>query len=103
MVRVKEKKTGQRRYLLQRAKKFLSLKVRTLFYNSLIQPILDTGQLTNKRHEQDVIRLQKCAGGILDEILDIPTRPLFTKRITLPFNKGLECLQSIYIRVTFIM
>ena len=58
MVLVKEKKTGQRRYLLQRAKKFLSLKVRTLFYNSLIQPILDTGQLTNKRHEQDVIRLR---------------------------------------------
>ena len=39
MARVKEK-TGQRRYLLQRAK-FLSLKVRTLFYNSLIQPVLD--------------------------------------------------------------
>ena len=38
---VLKKKTGQRRYLLQRAKKFLSLKVRTVFYNSLIQQILD--------------------------------------------------------------
>ena len=38
---VLKKKTVQRRYLLQRANKFFSLKVRTLFYNSLIQPILD--------------------------------------------------------------
>ena len=42
MACVKEK-IGKRLGLLKRTKKFLSLKARTLFYNSIIQAILDYG------------------------------------------------------------
>ena len=34
---------GKRLGLLKRTKEFLSLKARTLFYNSIIQPLLDYG------------------------------------------------------------
>ena len=63
---------GKRLGLLKRTKKFLSLKARTLFNNSIIQPILDYGTVVwgsnNKRHVQDTVKLQKtCARMILDK------------------------------------
>ena len=69
--------------LLKRTKtEFLSLKARTLFYNSIIQPILDYGSVVwgynNKQHVQDIVKLQKsCARIILDKKLYTPSRPLF--------------------------
>ena len=45
MACVKEK-IGKRLGLLKRTKTFLSLKAGTLFYNSIIQPILDYGATT---------------------------------------------------------
>ncbi|EDO27051.1 predicted protein, partial [Nematostella vectensis] len=59
-------KNSKRLGLLKRKKKFLSLKARTLFYHSLIQPILDYGAIvwgsTKKQHIDDMVKFQKrCA------------------------------------------
>ena len=88
---------GKRLGLLKRTKEFLSLKARTLFYNSIIQPILDYGAVVwgsnNKRHVQDIVKLQKrCARIILDKRWVIPSRPLFKELNILPFDKRLEYL-----------
>ncbi|EDO30341.1 predicted protein, partial [Nematostella vectensis] len=56
-------KISKRLGLLKRTKKFLSLKARTLFYHSLIQPILDYGAIvwgsTKKQHIDDMVKFQK--------------------------------------------
>ena len=93
---------GKRLGLLKRTKKFLSLKARTLFNNSIIQPILDYGAVVwgsnNKRHVQDIVKLQKrCAGIILDKKWVIPSRPLFKELNILPFDKRLEYLLNILV------
>ena len=67
MAYVKEK-IGKRLGLLKRTTNFL--KARTLFYNSITQPILDYGAVVwgsnSKRHVQDIVNLQKrCARIIL--------------------------------------
>ena len=95
-------KIGKRLGLLKRTKKFLSLKARTLFYNSIIQPILDYGavvwEFNNKRHLQDIVKLQKrCARIILDKKWDTSSRPLFKELNILPFDKGPEYLWNILV------
>ena len=74
MAHVKEQ-IGKRLGLLKRTKKFFSLKARTLFYKSIIQPILDYGAVVwgsnNKQHVQDIVKLQKrCARKTLDKKRD---------------------------------
>ena len=101
MVHGKEQ-IGTRIGLLKRTKKFLSLKARTLFCNSIIQPILDYGAVVwgsnNKRHVQDIVKLQKrCARIILDKTWVIPSRPLFKELNILPFDKRLEYLLNILV------
>ena len=53
-------KIGERLDLLKRTQKFLSLKTRTLFYNLIIQPILDYGAVVwgsnDKRHVQGIVK-----------------------------------------------
>ena len=93
---------GKRLGLLKRTKKFLSLKARTLFNNSIIQPILDYGAVVwgsnNKRHVQDIVKLQKrCARIILDKKWVTPSRPLFKELNILPFDKRLEYLLNILV------
>ena len=93
---------GTRLGLLKRTKKFLSLKARTLFNNSIIQPILDYGAVVwgsnNKRHVQDIVKLQKrCARIILDKKWVTPSRPLFKELNILPFDKRLEYLLNILV------
>ena len=88
MVYVKEK-MGKRLGLQKRTMKFISQKARPLFYNSIIQPILDYGAVAwgsnTKRHVQDIVKLQKrCARIILDKEI-----------IILPFDKRLEYLRNI--------
>ena len=70
MAYIKEK-IGKRLGLLKKTEKFLSLLARTVFYNSIIQPIFDYGAIVwgsnNKQHVQDIVKLQKrCPRIILD-------------------------------------
>ena len=102
MACVKEK-IGKRLGLLKRTKKFLSLKARTLFYNSIIQPILDYGAVVwgsnNKRKVQDFVKLAKrCARIILDKKWNTPSRPLFKELNCLPFDKIMEFLRNIVLK-----
>ena len=74
---------GKRLGLLKRTKEFLSLKARTLFYNSIIQPILDYGAVvwgSNKKEQaQDIVKLQKrCARIILHKNGTLP-RDFYSK------------------------
>ena len=95
-------KIGKRLGLLKRTKKFLSLKARTLFYNSIIQPTLDYGavvwEFNNKRHLQDIVKLQKrCARITLDKKWDTSSRPLFKELNILSFDKGPDYLWNILV------
>ena len=102
MVHGKEQ-IGARIGLLKRTKtEFLSLKARTLFYNSIIQPILDYGSVVwgsnNKQHVQDIVQLQKrCARKILDKKWYTPSRPLFKELNILPFDERLKYLRNILV------
>ena len=88
--------------LLKRTEKFLSLKARILFYNSIIQPILDYGVVVwgsyNKWHVQDVVKLHKqCTRIILDKKWDTLLRTLLKELNFLPFDARLEYLQNILV------
>ena len=91
-------KISKRFGLLKRAKKFLSLKARTLFYHSLIQPVLDYGPVAwgswKKQQDMELVKEQKrCARVILDKNWDSPSEPFFRELNIMPFNKRVTYLQ----------
>ena len=84
------KKINKRLGLLKRSKSFLTPKARIMFYNAVIQPVMDYGSCVwgdvSASHNNTMVKLQKRAARIItNSAWDTPSGPLFDALGIVPF------------------